>query len=148
MEVRIAILGAGHLGEAGIEGLLRSGVPASSIQATARPASRAAALASTYGIRATADNAHAASRAMTVLLAVPPQAVAAVVEEIAPKLRDDAVVVSLAAGVPIARIEELLRPDTPVVRAMTNTASTRARCRSRRRSPGRARRWSTTSPRP
>lgn len=56
-----------------------------------------------------------------VVLAVKPQDMAHTLEQIAPALRPGALVVSIAAGVPIARIAEVVGPDVTVVRVMPNT---------------------------
>ncbi|MEU5873519.1 pyrroline-5-carboxylate reductase [Glycomyces sp. NPDC047369] len=119
----IAILGVGSLGEAVLIGLLESGMPPAQIWATALPAERAAVLADAYGIEVGTDNASAVAEADVVLVAVRPGAVAGVLDEIAPVLEGDAVVVSLAAGVPLRRIAERLPAGVTAVRAMTNVAA-------------------------
>ena len=63
----------------------------------------------------------AASRAGLVLVAVKPQVVPEVLAEIAPRLRPGTLVVSVAAGVPLAVYEAALPEGTPVVRVMPNT---------------------------
>ncbi|WP_218126643.1 pyrroline-5-carboxylate reductase [Glycomyces sambucus] len=119
----IAILGVGHLGEAVLIGLLDSGMPPAQIWATALPAERAAVLADAYGIEVGTDNPSAVAEADVVLLAVRPGAVDGVLAEIAPVLEPDAVVVSLAAGVKLAAIQDRLPEGVTVVRAMTNVAA-------------------------
>jgi pyrroline-5-carboxylate reductase len=119
----IAIIGVGHLGEAVLIGLLESGMPPAQIWATAQPAERAAILADAYGIEVGTDNAGAVSEADVVLIATRPGAVERVLDEIAPALEPDAVVVSLAAGVPLAKLAARLPEGTTAVRAMTNVAA-------------------------
>lgn len=72
-------------------------------------------------IRATADNLAAAAAADIVLLAVKPQVIGPVAREIAPALCDGDLVISIAAGVPIAALEGWLGADTALVRCMPNT---------------------------
>ncbi|WP_344482485.1 pyrroline-5-carboxylate reductase [Glycomyces endophyticus] len=119
----IAILGVGHLGEAVLIGLLESGLPPAQIWATAQPAERAAALAGAYGIEVGTDNAGAVSEADLVLVAVRPGVVPGLLDEIAPALEPDAVVVSLAAGVTLKAMAERLPEGVTAVRAMTNVAA-------------------------
>jgi len=119
----IALLGVGHLGEAVLGGLLDSGLPVSQIWATALPAARAVALAEEFGVEVGTDNPSAVNEADLVLIAVPPEAVVPLLEEIAPDLEEDAIVVSLAAGVPLSVLTAKLPEDVVVVRAMTNIAA-------------------------
>jgi pyrroline-5-carboxylate reductase len=118
---RIAIIGIGQLGEAVLTGLLRAGVPASAITGAVLPVRRASALTARYSVSVTTDNAAAVRGADVVLLAVPPASTTGTAADIAPALRDDAVVVSLAAGVTTGMIERQLPPGTPVIRAVVNT---------------------------
>ena len=116
---RLAILGAGKMGEALLSGLLRAGTSPGDVVVTARRADRAESLRETYGV-ATAGNAEAA-RADTVLIAVKPQDMAALLTEIADVLTPDQLVVSMAAGIPTAFLERRLAANVPVVRVMSNT---------------------------
>ena len=115
----LAILGAGKMGEALLSGLLRAGESPGDIVVTARRPDRAESLRETYGV-ATAANAEAAL-ADTVLIAVKPQDMAALLTEIADVVSPGQLVVSMAAGIPTAFIERRLARDVPVVRVMSNT---------------------------
>lgn len=116
---RLAVLGTGKLGEALLSGLLRAGRPASSVVVTTRRAERAAELEQRYGVETVANPV--AAQADVLLLAVKPQDMAALLDEVAPHVTADRLVVSLAAGVPTAVIEARLAAGVPVVRVMTNT---------------------------
>jgi pyrroline-5-carboxylate reductase len=116
----IALLGVGKLGEALLSGLLRSGTPAGSMLAAERHADRAAEIAGRYGV-ATPSPEQATAQADIVLLAVKPQDMRALLTEVAPHLRPGTLVVSMAAGITAALVEELLPEGTSVVRVMTNT---------------------------
>lgn len=72
-------------------------------------------------VSTTPDNTVALQDASTVVLAVKPQVLEPVVREIAPRMRDDQLVVSIAAGVPMAAIERWLGTGRAVVRCMPNT---------------------------
>jgi pyrroline-5-carboxylate reductase len=116
----VALLGVGKLGEALLSGLLRSGMAPGSMLAAERYAERAAEIASRYGV-STPTPEEVAARADVLLLAVKPQDMRALLTEIAPHVRPGTLVVSLAAGIPSALVEQLLPEGTAVVRVMTNT---------------------------
>lgn len=116
----IAVLGVGKLGEALLSGLLRSGLPASSLLAAERHQGRAAEIAERYGV-ATPSPEEAVAVADVVLLVVKPQDMRTLLGEVGMHLRPGALVVSMAAGITSSLVEELLPEGTPVVRVMTNT---------------------------
>lgn len=121
---RIAFLGTGNMAEAIIRGLLRSGTcKAEQITGTARRPTRLETLASQYGIRTTSDNEAAVRDADIVILSVKPQVLDAMLTTIAPALRPGTLVISVAAGVPIAAMERRLGAGTRIIRAMPNTPS-------------------------
>jgi pyrroline-5-carboxylate reductase len=119
-DLTIALLGVGKLGEALLSGLLRSGRPAGSMLAAERYAERATEIAERYGVL-TPTPEEAAGSADVLLLAVKPQDMRALLHAIAPHVRPETLVVSMAAGIPTALLEELLPDGTVVVRVMTNT---------------------------
>jgi pyrroline-5-carboxylate reductase len=116
----IAILGAGKMGEALLSGVLRAGLHPSGIVATARREERAAVLRERHGIE-TLTNVAAARTAETLVLAVKPQDMGVLLAEIAPHVAPGTLVVSMAAGITAAFIEERLADGVPVVRVMSNT---------------------------
>lgn len=118
----IAFLGAGNLAEALLKGLLRSGVALpQNIIATGRRTQRLELLKNAYGVRVTSDNVAAAADADIVVLAVKPQAMDKLLMEIAPSIDPRKLVISVAAGLPIAAIERRLGAGARIVRAMPNT---------------------------
>lgn len=125
----IAFLGAGSMGGAILRGLVETGV-APRVIATNRTAQKATELAGLAGVESIAlaerpsANAEAAASARIVLIGVKPAMVPDLLREIAPHLRPDAIVVSLAAGVTIATFESLLGAGVPVLRSMPNTPAT------------------------
>ena len=117
---RVAVLGAGMLGEALLSGFLAAGTPAGDLVITEKVPERAAVLADKYGVAAV-DNVEAAEQASVLLVAVKPQDVPGVLDAIAPKLGTGQLVVSLAAGVLLSTIERALPDRTPAIRVMSNT---------------------------
>src|SRR5262249_47091405 len=128
-ESRLAVLGAGKLGGILLRAYLKQGlfVP-SRVTATVRHAERAAALAKELGIAVSTDNRTAVKGADVILLTVKPQTVGEVLQEIAPEIGENALVISVAASVPTGFVEQQLavargdkRNEMAVVRAMPNT---------------------------
>jgi len=117
---RLAILGAGVMGETLVSGLLRSGWSADQIVATDRRPERQVELVAKYGITML-ENDQAVAEADTVILVVKPQDMRELLSEIAGSIKRDALVISLAAGVDTASIESQLADGMAVVRVMPNT---------------------------
>lgn len=121
---RLAILGLGKMGSILMQAFLNQNVVrASDIRATVQHAERAATLAAKYGVQVTTDNRAAVRDADIVLLCVKPQTLGDLVQELAPELRPDQLIISIAASVPTSYIEKRLPERSPVIRAMPNTPS-------------------------
>ena len=120
MGERIAVLGAGKMGEALLSGMLRGGVTPGDLVVTARRAERAGMLRERYGVEAL-SNADAAARADTLIITVKPQDMAGLLDDLAPHVPADRLVITAAAGTTTAFIESRLADGTPVVRVMSNT---------------------------
>jgi pyrroline-5-carboxylate reductase len=116
----VAVVGAGVMGEALLSGLLRGDRMGDTFVVADRRLDRCAELQERYGVDI-ATNSEAAAEADVVILVVKPQDIFAVCAEIAPMLKPTAMVVSLAAGVTTASLEERLPAGMPVVRVMPNT---------------------------
>ncbi|HWP22587.1 MAG TPA: prephenate dehydrogenase/arogenate dehydrogenase family protein, partial [Candidatus Binatia bacterium] len=120
---KIGIIGAGKIGSAIARGVVGAGLaPKEKVIASDVSDALRAAVAKELGIKATADNVELCEFAEIVILAVKPQIVGPVAKEIAKKVGKSKLVVSVAAGVPIARIEACLTPGARVVRVMPNIA--------------------------
>ncbi|WP_049576629.1 pyrroline-5-carboxylate reductase [Streptomyces sp. SBT349] len=120
MPHKIAVLGTGKIGEALLGGMLRAGRSASDLLVTVRREERAQALRARHGVEVV-TNAEAAKTAGTLILAVKPQDMPTLLEELAPHTPADRLVISAAAGITTAFVESRLTPGTPVVRVMPNT---------------------------
>jgi pyrroline-5-carboxylate reductase len=118
----IAFLGSGNMAEALIKGLLRAGTAKpQDIIGTARRPERLEELKKSYGIRTTTDNVAAASEASVVVLSVKPQAMRKLLTVVAPSIDTRKLVISVAAGVPIAALERKLGAGARIIRVMPNT---------------------------
>jgi len=118
---RVAVLGGGVMGEALVGAVLRAGVGASDVVVAEKAAARAREVADAHGVSTTPSVADAVAGADVVLVAVKPQDVAAALADAGPALAPGALVVTVAAGLPIAFYEARLPAGTPVVRVMPNT---------------------------
>ena len=118
---RLAVIGAGVMGEALVSGLVKAGWAPTDITAADRREFRRTEMHQAHGVNVVAGNADAARGADTIVLVVKPQDVSDVLPEIAPVLGPGALVVSLCAGITTAQLEEHLPAGTPVVRVMPNT---------------------------
>ncbi|MGW4846074.1 pyrroline-5-carboxylate reductase [Nocardia brasiliensis] len=127
---RIAVIGGGRIGEALIAGLLESGRLAKDLVVVEPVTERAAQIAEQFSVRVTDSVADAAVGADLLVVAVKPADVDAVMTALGKAaLSDNAsvgndrdqILVSLAAGVPTARLEAKLPAGFPVVRVMPNT---------------------------
>ena len=119
----IAILGGGNLGDAMARGWIGAGVAAPErLWVTRRRPDRLAGLAE-LGVHTGADNGAAVAACDVLVVAVQPQQIEALLDEVAPAV-DPARhrVISVASGVSVAALRERLGPDVPVARAMPNTA--------------------------
>jgi pyrroline-5-carboxylate reductase len=120
-----AILGGGRIGEALLSGLLSSSWrDPSEVVVTARREDWLAELRERHGAEATSDNAAAVGGAGVVVVAVKPQDIDALLAEIGELLTTEQTVVSVAAAIPTAYIEERIAAGVPVVRAMPNAPAT------------------------
>lgn len=125
----IAILGAGSMGGAILHGLVAAGLSTGGVTATNRSIAKAAELADLEGVTSVAleanpnGNIEAAASADVVLIGVKPAMVPDLLDEIAPHLRDGAVVVSLAAGVTLDTFARHLGEGVATLRSMPNTPS-------------------------
>src|ERR687897_1199595 len=106
-ERRIAILGAGQIGEALLTGLLSTGWrKPDEIVVTVRREERAKELAERHGVRATTSNPEAVNGAAMIVIAVKPQDFDTLLGEIGGILSPEQTVLSIAAAVPTTAIEE------------------------------------------
>lgn len=119
---KLALIGAGKLGEGLLSGMLGSQmVPVSKVSATVAHQPRADYLAEKYGIRAGTNNREAVSGADLILVVLKPQQVKGFLHDVKKDLRKDALIISAAASVTTGLIERELGYAVRVVRAMPNT---------------------------
>ena len=124
---RIAIIGTGSMGSAILSGLLKSGFDPDHVSVSTKSTASAERLADELGVLSFAmengedANQMAVAGADVVVIAVKPAYVIETLSDIADSLDDDALVISVAAGITTKAMEETLPDDVSVVRAMPNT---------------------------
>jgi pyrroline-5-carboxylate reductase len=122
--VRIAVLGTGKMGGILLQAFLKQNLFApEQIHATVAHPERALALSTQWGVDVSTDNLAAAKQADLILLGVKPFQVPDLVAQIRPALTPQKTIVSFAASVKTAAIEEAAGMEIGVIRAMPNTPS-------------------------
>jgi len=124
MSVRIELgfIGAGNMAGALIKGLLTNGAYArENVTVFDKNASVLKDRVDAYAIRSSSSNQEVVRESPVVILAVKPQNIQQVVEEIRPEVREDHLFISIAAGIPLKLIRHILGRDIPMVRVMPNT---------------------------
>ena len=118
----IAFIGSGNMASSLIGGLVAKGAAPATICATDSVEAKTEDIGKRFGVRTSSDNAHAASRASVVVLAVKPQQMEEATRSIASACAQNApLVISIAAGVQVRNIHEWLGRDAAIVRTMPNT---------------------------
>ena len=118
---KIGVIGAGKIGSAIARGIIRAGlVKKENVMASDVSDELRQAIARDLDIKVTPDNGALCDFADITILAVKPQIVDPVARAIAKKLGKSKLLISVAAGVPLGRIETHLEPGARVVRVMPN----------------------------
>ena len=121
---KICILGTGNMGEALVSGLVSSGsTDPENIICTDVREDQLKAVKEKYGVVTMTDNIEAVKASEIVIYSVKPQIIAAVLKETAPFLDMSKLVISIAAGVPLAAIESCLNKELRLIRVMPNIAA-------------------------
>ena len=123
MSVRVGLIGGGHMGEALVSGLLANGVAeAKDVTVSDIAQERRDLLASRHGVSVVSEAAEAARGAELLVLAVKPQEFSTVADGLRSTLNGSQTVLTIMAGVPIAKVSAALRHEA-VARAMPNAAA-------------------------
>lgn len=121
----LAFIGAGNMSRSIIAGLIQAGYPAGRIIAANPSRPKLDELADQFGIRITQNNAEAAREADVIVLAVKPQLMAAMLEALVAELGslEGKLLVSIAAGIKVERLQEMAGGHARIIRTMPNTPS-------------------------
>jgi len=123
---KIGFIGGGNMAEAMIKGLLSASfIEAKNIFVSEPSEAKRDTLHAEYKIKVSADNRELVKKCDIIILAVKPQIVQKVLRDIASLVGRDKLVISIAAGVPIAIMDDVLRGGKnkkfSIVRTMPNT---------------------------
>ena len=117
----LSVFGTGHMGQALVRGLLqKNAVMPQQVRLFDADQAKAAEFAASVGACHSLTSRQAVSGADVVLLAVKPQAVATVLQDL-PPLDTKQLLVSIAAGVSLSRLRQLAGPAVALARVMPNT---------------------------
>jgi pyrroline-5-carboxylate reductase len=119
---KIGIIGVGNMGEAILRGLQQKGMAQGIVVSETRP-DRRDYIKKRYDVEIVTDNRRLASEAKIIILAVKPQELKGVLQEIAPVLDPATLLISIAAGASLGAIAAVLEKDVHLVRAMPNIAA-------------------------
>ncbi|XP_002736389.2 pyrroline-5-carboxylate reductase 1, mitochondrial-like [Saccoglossus kowalevskii] len=120
-KMSVAIVGAGKIGQAMARGFVRAGLVSADRIISSSPNPECLTEMGRLGVRTTYDNMDAVKPSNVVFLAVKPNMMPTVLDEIAPVINERHLVVTLAAGITIDFVEQKLPPNARVIRVMTNT---------------------------
>jgi len=121
---KIGIIGTGNMGESLISGLIyaRSSVPENIICSDVRK-ERLKSVKDAYGVVTTTSNIDVVKASEIVIYAIKPQIMASILRETTAHLDMSKIIISIAAGVPLAAIESCLNKDLRLIRVMPNIAA-------------------------
>ncbi|MBM7867560.1 pyrroline-5-carboxylate reductase [Heliobacterium gestii] len=117
---RIGFIGGGAMAEALLRGLVAH-VPADSLTVSDVSPARREMLHEQLGVTVTGDNVDVCRRSDILVLAVKPQVLPAVLAPLKDVIEPSQLVISIAAGITLAQLEDWLSPEIPIVRVMPNT---------------------------
>jgi len=120
----ISIIGTGNMGEALVSGLILSkSTAAENIICTDTREDQLESVKEKYKVAVTTNNLDAVKASEIIIYAVKPQIIAPVLVETASKLDMSKLIISIAAGVPLAAIESCLKKKLRLIRVMPNIAA-------------------------
>ena len=122
MDNNIGIIGAGNMGSALIAGIVEGRkFKADQLVVSDIKKERADYLAKKHHVKKADSNQILIKDCGTIILAVKPKEIRPVLEDIKNELRDDHLLITIAAGVPIKAIKDILKRELPIIRVMPNT---------------------------
>ncbi|HDZ24840.1 MAG TPA: pyrroline-5-carboxylate reductase [Desulfobacteraceae bacterium] len=115
-------IGAGNMGTALIKGLIESGVYGKGqLGASDKDSSALKRMADQFGVESYGSNRDLVNQCSTVVLSIKPQNMKDVLDEVKDGIRGDHLIISIAAGIPLKMIHDVLKRDIPLIRVMPNT---------------------------
>ncbi|MDY7037957.1 MAG: NAD(P)-binding domain-containing protein, partial [Thermodesulfobacteriota bacterium] len=119
---KLGFIGAGNMATALIKGLIQSGLyDKDHLIASDSEKMALEKISGQFGVRPYASNAELARKSSTLIFSVKPQSIREVLEDIKDEIRDDHLVISIAAGIPLKIIHSIIGRNIPMIRVMPNT---------------------------
>jgi pyrroline-5-carboxylate reductase len=118
----IGFIGAGNMAEALIKGLINSKLYSpDQLAASDNDQEKLKIKSEKYGIKIYDSNRDLIQTASIIILSVKPQVLRGVLSEISDYLTSDHLIISIAAGIPVSLIQDIVGKDKPIIRVMPNT---------------------------
>lgn len=118
----IGFIGAGNMANAMIKGLLKSELYGPDrLKASDHDMDMLKHISQHFGLETYSSNKDLVRASQTIVIAVKPQSVRKVLEEVKNDIRDDHLLISIAAGIPLKMVQSILGPAIPLIRVMPNT---------------------------
>ncbi len=119
---KTGFIGAGNMATALIKGLIQSGLYSSDqLLASDNRKEALKSISEQFGLQCYASNAEMVAESSVVILCVKPQNIKEILEEVSDKIREDHLIISIAAGIPLKMIHSVIDRDIPLIRVMPNT---------------------------
>ncbi|MBQ2321636.1 MAG: pyrroline-5-carboxylate reductase [Bacteroidales bacterium] len=122
-QIKMTIIGGGNMGGAIAKGVVNANVFQPADVTITRRNHEALNTWAADGFKTSTDNNAAVAEADIVIFAVKPFQIADVIASVKNTLKPGSIAVSIATGVSVAQLTQMLGPDTPAVRVMPNTAA-------------------------
>ncbi len=119
--MKLGFIGAGNMASAILGGILASGSLAPEHIYMSDPDQGKRAEKSALGIHATSDNREVLAQCDTCILAVKPQILPSLLDELKRDMKEDTLFISIVAGISIKKIKKMAEKDIKVIRVMPNT---------------------------
>jgi pyrroline-5-carboxylate reductase len=120
--ITIGFIGAGNMTNALIKGLIKSGLYSTELLAVSdNDRQKLGDVSDRFGLKGYASNKGLVRGCTVIVLAIKPQMIRDVLEEIKDEIMDVHLIISIAAGIPIKMIRSVIGRDIPIIRVMPNT---------------------------
>lgn len=118
----IGFIGSGNMATALVKGLIKSDFYQSNqLLASDNDEEKSRKISEKFGVKGYASNKDLVRECAIIILSVKPQVIREVLEEVRGEIRDDHLMISIAAGIPLKMIHSIIGQDIPLIRVMPNT---------------------------
>jgi len=119
---KLGFIGSGNMATALVKGLITSGrYDSNQLMASDKDGEMLRKISEQFGLKGYASNGDLVREGQIIVLAVKPQSMKEVLEDVKEEIRDDHLIISIAAGIPLKMIHSIIRREIPLIRVMPNT---------------------------